>query len=320
MDFWNAFWFPTTGTLNLAGARIFVVAVEMLWFFPSLAFQINLATRNAGFQLPQPLIRLITAVVPRDVLFTPTGLTAVYWVTMAAGVLAIVGLFTRSALFVYAFGYAFFVSHAYSYADVHHREALYLFFVLALAFAPSGDRLSIDAWLRRRRARRSGAPAVSDGQSDLAMWPFRLLHVLLAWTYFSTGITKLLIGGLQWMNGYTLQFAIFKNAISRAAWAPLGLWMAHNHTLCVVVSVATILFETFFFVSLFLPRLAPLFFAGGVVFHLMLYLTSGHPFFEHMILNTTMLVFYNPVWFPSVWDRVTAALKLRPADTPVGAR
>jgi len=147
-----------------------------------------------------------------------------------------------------------------------------------------------------------------------------LLHVLLAWTYFSTGITKLLVGGLQWMNGYTLQLAIFKNAISRAALPTLGLWMAHHRTLCIFVSIATILFETFFFLSLVLPRLAPLFFAGGLVFHLMLYLTSGHPFFEHMLLNTTMLVFYDPVWFPKQWRRLTAALGRRVTPVSVEAR
>lgn len=296
--------------------RIVVVAVEMIWFFPSLSYQINLAVRNTAFQHPQPLIRLVTAIVPREALFTPAGLTAIYWVSMAAGLLGVIGLFTRPALLVYTLCYAFFVSHAYSYADVHHREALYVLFVFALALSPAGDRLSIDALFRRRRARRSGLPNVDTGLSDQAMWPLRLLHVLLSMTYFSTGITKLLVGGFQWMNGYTLQYAIFKNAISRQ---PLGMWLAHQHTLCILLSIGTILFETFFFVSLFLPRLAPLFFAAGLLFHLGLYYSSGHPFFEHMLLNATLLVFYDPVWFPTQWNRLTAALGFGPADVAIGA-
>jgi uncharacterized membrane protein YphA (DoxX/SURF4 family) len=296
--------------------RIVVVAVEMLWFFPNLSSQINFAVRNTAFEYPQPLIRLVTAIVPREVLFTPAGLTTIYWVSMAAGLLAVVGLFTRPALLAYALCYAFFVSHAYSYADVHHREALYLFFVLALALSPAGDRLSLDALVRRRRARKTGRLNSDTGLSDLAMWPLRLVHVLLSMTYFSTGISKLLVGGFQWMNGYTLQYAIFKNAIVRQ---PLGMWLAHQHTLCIVLSIGTILFETFFFVSLFLPRLAPLFFAGGLLFHIGLYYTSGHPFFEHMLLNATLLIFYDPVWFPTQWNRLTAALGFRPADAPIAA-
>ena len=291
----------------------------MRWFFPTPSHQINLATHNSAFESPQALIRLVTAIVPREALFNETGLTTLYRIGMAAGLLAVIGLWTRSALLVYAFCYALLVSHAYSYGDVHHPEALYVFFVVALALSPSGDRLSIDALLRLRRARRTGMPAINTGQSDLAMWPLSLLHVLLSWTYFSTGITKLLIGGLQWMNGYTLQFSIFKNAIRRAAVPELGLWVAHQHTLCILLSIATILFETFFFVSLFLPRLAPFFFAGALLFHLMLYVTSGHPFFEHMLLNTALLLFYNPTWFPAQWGRLTTALSLGTAEGSVGA-
>jgi HTTM domain len=285
----------------------------MRWFFPSLPYQINLAVRNTEFHYPQPLMRLVTAFVPREALFNASGLTIIYWVAMIAGVLALIGLGTRPALFVYALCYGFFVSHAYSYGDVHHREALYFFFVLALAFSPAGDRLSVDALIRRFRARRTASPEVDKSESDLAMWPLRLLHVLLAMTYFSTGATKLLAGGLQWMNGYTLQFAIFKNAISRAAFPPLGLWMAQHFTLCILVSIGTILFETFFFVSLFLPRLAPFFFAGGVLFHVMLYLTSGHPFFEHMLLNATLLICYDPVRFNTQWQRIASVFRFRTA-------
>jgi hypothetical protein len=296
--------------------RIVVVAIEMLWFFPSLDYQISLATHNTHFQDPQPLIRLVSLFVPRDGLFTPGGMTAVYAVSMIAGLLAIIGFCTGPALFVYGLCYAFFVSHSYSYADVHHREALYAFFILALAFSPAGRCLSVDAWLRRRRALRLGKP-VESGRTDMAMWPLRFLHVLLSMTYFSTGITKLLSGGLRWMNGYTLQNDIFSDAINRGI--PLGIWLAHQHTLCILLSIGTILFETFFFVSLFLPRLAPVFFAGGLCFHLGLLVTSGHPFFEHMLLNAIMLVFNDPDWFPTQLRRLTAALGLAPARAAAGA-
>ena len=61
---WNAYWFPTTTTLNLAGARIVAVAAQVFWLFPSLDHQINLATKNSAFIDPQPLIRAIDAIVP----------------------------------------------------------------------------------------------------------------------------------------------------------------------------------------------------------------------------------------------------------------
>ena len=43
----------------------------MFWLFPSLAYQINIVSKNHEFNEPQPLIRLIAAVLPRDLVFNP---------------------------------------------------------------------------------------------------------------------------------------------------------------------------------------------------------------------------------------------------------
>jgi len=304
LERWNAYWFPRTTTLNLAGARIAAVAAQLFWFGPPLEYHINLATKNSHFTDAQPLIRLINLFVPRDVLFTRDGITVVYWVVTVAGVLALVGLWTRPALFLFALGDWFFVSHAYSYADVHHREAVFAFFLMALPFAHSGASLSIDALLRRRR---QGRPAEAE-TSELAMWPLKFAHLLLCMTYFSTGVTKLLAGGLAWMNGYTLQNYILSDAITRDI--PLGVWVAQQHTLCILLSVGTILFELFFFVSLFLPRAAPLFFLGGIFFHTGLYFVAGHPFWQFIMLNAILLLFLDPQRTPR-WLRRPDSLSPR---------
>ena len=88
---WNAYWFPTTSTLNLAATRIVAVAAEVFWLFPSLQGQIRLLTANPGFSYPQPLIRLVDAVFPHDLVFSPHGFTVIYWVSMVAGLAALVG-------------------------------------------------------------------------------------------------------------------------------------------------------------------------------------------------------------------------------------
>jgi hypothetical protein len=315
LDWWNRYWFPPSSTLNLAGARILAVSVGMVVSFPSLTYNIGLAVKNTSFIDPQPMIRLIDALVPRATVFSAAGLTAIYSASMIAGVLALIGLYTRTALFVFALGFTFFVSHAYSYADVHHREALLAFFLFALALAPSGASLSVDAVLRRRRTRRRGTAVAPDGPVDTAMWPLKFIHLLLSITYFSTGITKVIAGGLRWMNGYTLQKYIFVTAINRNI--PIGLWLSHQHTLCILLAIGTLLFELFYFVSLFVPRLAPLFFLGGILFHVSLYVTAGHPFFEHILLNAVLLLFLDRDWFPRQLDHLRGRLVRRPRTEPV---
>jgi hypothetical protein len=300
---WNAWWFPAASTLPIAGARIVAVAAQLFWFGPNLPHHINLATQNSHFSDPQPLIRLLDHLLPRHVLFSAQGMTAVWWVTVIAGWLALVGLRTRTAIFVFALGTWFFVSHGYSYADVHHREAPFALFLMALPFAPSGARLSLDALLRRRRGLGPGLT------SALALWPLKFAHVLLTMTYLSTGISKMISGGLRWMNGYTLQNYILSDAIDRSI--PLGLWVAQHYWLCVLLSIGTVLFELFYFTSLLLPRTAPLWFLGGVFFHIGLYYVAGHPFYQFILLNFILFLFLDPERVPG-WLRRLDAVVLQP--------
>lgn len=292
-EWWNRYWFTPAPTVNLAMARILAVATQLFWVFPSLDEQLSRLQANSRFIHPQLLIRIVAAIFPRDTWFTSGTITAIYWLTVAAGVLALVGLFTRPAMLALALGVWFLVAHRFSYGDVHHSEAMFAFFLMSLALAPSGDDLSVDAWRRRRAGR---APAE---MSPFARWPFALAHLLLAMVYFSTGITKLIFGGLQWMNGYTLQGRTLMDALGRDI--PLGIWFAQQHTLAILLSIGTVIFELGFCLSLFLPRWKTLFFAAALAFHVGLHLVGGHGFFGHMAVVLILLLCYDPPWlrFPA---------------------
>jgi hypothetical protein len=289
-EWWNRYWFAPAPTVNLAMARILAVATQLFWVFPSLDEQLSRLQANSHFIRPQLLIRLVAAIFPRDAWFTPASITAIYWLTVAAGALALVGLFTRPAMLALALGVWFLVAHRFSYGDVHHSEAMFAFFIMSLALAPSGDDLSVDAWRRRR----AGRPPAE--MSPFARWPFALAHLLLAMVYFSTGITKLIFGGLQWVNGYTLQSRTLMDALARDI--PLGIWFAQQHTLAILLSIGTVIFELGFCLSLFLPRWKTLFFAAALAFHVGLHLVGGHGFFGHMAVVLILLLCYDPPWLP----------------------
>ena len=306
IDLWSAYWFPVTTAKSLSLARIIAVAAQLFWFFPNLDWNLNLAAKNPQFTDPQPMIRVIAALVPREVFFTAPVISTIYTITAISGVLALIGFFTRTSLFVFALGIWFFISHQYSYADIHHTEAVFCIFLMALAFAPSGGSYSLDALLRRHRARRAGKPSearpAEPEKVDTAMWPMKLAHVLLAMTYFSTGATKMIDGGLRWMNGYTLQMYTFGDAVARGI--PLGIWIGQHYWLCVFLSVFTIVFELGFFLSLFFPRIAPLVFISGIFFQIGLYLSAGHPFFQHIVLLTLLLLFIDNQWQRTLWQKL----------------
>lgn len=293
---WNAYWFPIASTVPLAVCRILMVLAQLFWVTRSMGDQYTLLARNSAFIDPQLLIRAVTAVVPRDVLFTASGLQALYWITVVAGVLALIGLFTRVSLFIFALANWIFIAHAYSYADIHHPEAVFGILLMLLAFAPSGDSLSIDSLLRRRKAGATGRTSVSH-QSDMAMWPLKTAHALMALTYFSTGLTKLVFGGLRWMNGYTLQAYLLADGVRRDL--PIGVWLAQHRTLCVLLSIGTVVFELTFAISLFRPRIAPLFFLGGLFFQIGLLVSAGHHFYPHMFVLLLLLFLLEPEWWQS---------------------
>jgi len=294
---WNAYWFPATPLLHLAICRIVAVATQLFWFPPDLAEHVNLLEKNPEFIEPQLIVRIISAIVPAGSFFTPSVITTLYWVTFVAGILALVGLLTRVSLFVFAMGTWVFVAHLFSYGDRHHTEALFCIFLLLLALAPSGARLSIDALLRRRR----GEVPDADGLSEMAIWPLKVMHVLFALTYFSAGMSKLMHSGARWLNGYTLRGHTFGDALERGH--PVGIWLSQQQELAVALSVFTIVLEVFFFVSLFIPRFAPLFILAALGFQIGLYVSAGYDFFQHMVLLVLLLLFLRPEW----WQR-----RLRP--------
>jgi uncharacterized membrane protein YphA (DoxX/SURF4 family) len=261
--------------------------------------------KNPDFIEPQLLIRAIAVVFPRSEFFTASTFTALHWVTVVAGVAALAGLLTRVSCFVFALGTWFFVAHRYSYADIHHPEALFAIFLMLLAFSPSGDSLSIDALIRRRRGRSASHAGAGPRTVETAAWPLKLAHVLLAMTYFSTGITKLIFGGPAWMNGYTLQAYLLGDALGRDL--PLGLWLAQHHTLCVLLSIFTVFFELFFFLSLILPWTAYFFLVNGVLFQLGLFAAAGHPFFPHIVLLILLMAFGDPDGRWRIWSKQSVA-------------
>jgi uncharacterized membrane protein YphA (DoxX/SURF4 family) len=306
---WDAYWFPRTTTQNLALSRIVVAAAQLLLFPPVLEKHINYLTKNSEFIDPQLIISGIAAVVPRELLFTPSAFTSLYWVMFVAGLFTLVGFFTRPSAFVFALLNWVFIAHEYSYGDRHHGEALFLILLMCYAFSPSGDSYSVDALLRRWWARRAGAAAESPKVVDTAMWPLKFIHVLLAMTYFSTGMSKLIAGGPAWMNGYTLQLYTFNDALNRGK--PFGLWLAQQHNLAIGLSIFTILFETFFFLSVLFPWTMPLFFIGGIFFHLSLYMAGGHDFFQHILLLFVLLLFLAPTWWRAWLNKYAGLLAAR---------
>src|SRR5690606_31706707 len=127
-------------------------------------------------------------------------------------------------------------SFLYSFGDYHHREAVMVIALGALAVSPSGHRLSVDSWLLRRSGR-----ARTGETSEFAGWPLKLIGWWFVLMYMSAVIGKLFHGGLDWANGYTLQYYLARDGIRHGR--ELGVWLSQFHDLVWLMQIGVLLFQ-----------------------------------------------------------------------------
>lgn len=288
-------WFAPASLRDLAFARIVIVGAQLLFFLPSRAGQVALA--HADPILYRPL-------VPLEVLLLPLGgwgvrpsamfLDGVWIAAVVSGVLGWLGFRTRAALLIFAATNTILQSHVYSYGEFHHPEALMILALWVLAVAPAGAAWSLDDLRHRARtAVRTGVfvrPQPAEYLSPWARWPMRLVQWLFVLVYFSAGLEKVVIGGLDWYNGYTIAYYMLEDGVR--GHLPASMMLAQHPHLLVPVSIAAAVFELGFAIAILVPALALPFVAFGSAFHTGIWLLQRAPFFQFLALYS---VFIEPI-------------------------
>ena len=291
IKYWNQIWFPETSGVRLAVCRITVIASQlilMIFHSSGLQIHINLVRNNDKFTTPRVITELVASILPEGMTFSPSFMTIIYAMTVVSALSALVGLRTRISCLIYAFGNAYLVSHSYSYGEFHHPEALTAIFLFLLPFSDCGRCLSVDAFLADRCGNRTGSGCCRVVTRN-AYWPLLLTQLLIAFSYFDAGLSKLYTGGLQWFNGYTLQRYLITDAIGNDL--PVGIWVAQHHSICVMMSYSAVALEVSFLVAIFFRRLLPIYFILGLLLHAGIYITQGADFFETMVLYCVFVPF-----------------------------
>ena len=212
---------------RLAVLRVLVGGFAVVYLAVRLPVFLSLATRRGVVEGVGPLWWLAAPL--------PVALVIVWmWVTLLVGVLFTVGLATRVTGPCFAVGVLLATTYRSSWGQVLWLENLMVLQLLVVGFARSGD-----AWTIRSRAGPPPAPSVSYG------WPLRLAALVTVTTYVLSGVSKLRIGGLEWMWGDTLRnhiaFSAARLELFGETASPLGrAVVAHGWLLrpCAVLAVA----------------------------------------------------------------------------------
>jgi hypothetical protein len=158
-----------------------------------------------------------------------------------------------------------------------------------LALSPSGRVLSLDSYFATRETPNR---KWLQRKSIFAAWPLLLVQNLFGLVYLDAALCKLFTGGAAWVNGYTLQYYLYKDASRRGS--EFGLWLAQQHMAACVLSWVTILWEgTFFFVLIF-PRLVWIYLPVGIGLHIGMALAGVATFSQFMVLYAAFIpLFWN---------------------------
>jgi hypothetical protein len=152
-----------------------------------------------------------------------------------------------------------------SFGKIDHYHHL-VWFALLLCGSPCADVWSFDAWRQGRLATQPANPGIEYGQ------PIRWAWILIGIIYFFPGFWKVVVAAPDWLNGDAVV------ATLRARWLQAGSEPIPGFDVPVVAAAAgslVLVFELGFVFALLSKRARRVFVAGGILFHLSVYLVAG---------------------------------------------
>ena len=298
----DRYWFAPARLRDLAYLRIAIVLALLLGvLWPgALDEQLRSATLPAEWFLSLPTLKVLLLPLGWGARPGPALLTAAWIVSGTAGLLALAGAHTRASLLTFAITSTMLIANQYAYGTVHHPEAAAVIMMWALLFTPCGAELSVDAMRARVMASRERGEFVAHGHeqdSRDARWPMRLAQWLLVCVYLSAGLSKLVVAGPAWLNGYTMSYYFLLDGVNNHL--PVTLALAHLTWFGTVCAMGALFFELTFVLCVLFPRLSPPYLAAGSALHTGIWLIMRPHFFQFMALY---VAFAEPV--RAEWRRV----------------
>ena len=282
-------WFAPARLRDLAYMRIaivFVMLVVALW--PGgLDEQLRMTRTPSEWFVPLPALKVLLLPLGWGARPGAALVTGVWIACGAAGIAALIGAYTRLSLAVFAASATILISHQYAYGTMRHPEAAAVIMLWVMVLTPCGAELSVDAMRKRvaaSKARGRFVPRGGGEKSRDARWPLRLAQWLLACAYLSAGLTKVVVAGSSWLNGYTMTYYFLLDGTDHRL--PLTVAMAHIHWIGVACAVMALAFELTFWLCVLFPRLSPVYLAVGASLHTGIWLFMRPQFFQFIALYT----------------------------------
>lgn len=277
-----------TEAAALASVRValfgFTLADMLLTNFVDLGRLPTTVMRPTGFMQVFPW-RFYEALV------TPNGMLMLKVLVVVSFAAAAVGYSTGVSTKAAALLFLFFQGLVRSFSHFNHDEMPMVYMLIVLAFTPCGDAFSVDSWLRPMRQR---AGYVVYG------FPILLLRILLAWSYFSSGLIKLRVAGLGYFNPDNLPALAITHSLDNLhdTQYRFAFWLPNARGVTTVLVILVVLWELTFPLAIFSRIARRIILPFGILFHISTIFFMNVSFPYHLAAYAVF------VDWPRLFDRV----------------
>lgn len=209
----------------------------------------------------------------------PEYLRMIIVIVIIAWFCAAIGLFTRLASVITAVGVFFLHGMFFNSNVFNHNWFLPMYAFIALCFARTSDRWSVDYYLNKFRRRQAHQPILSD-----TGFARQLLLVLAVGFYFAAGVSKLDNAGLAWANGQVIQYFAENQGVF-----PLGTLLANNLWLSAVSTVISLGLELGAITALFSRKARLIVVLCWISMHVGIRYSLGPTYIQNIICLTLLI-------------------------------
>lgn len=196
-----------------------------------------------------------------DLLLTQAGMVTLKALMALSLLAATIGCLTGLATKSSALLFLFYEGLLRSFGHFNHDEMPAVYILMVLAFSPCGDDFSFAGWFGLKRP---GQPGFRYG------YPILLMRILVAWSYFSSGLIKLRVSGLSYFAADNLANLAIVHSLDNLHDTNfrLAFWLPQIREYTPMLLVLVVLWELMFPLAIFFRRARLIILAFGIVFHL----------------------------------------------------
>ncbi|MEL7420632.1 MAG: hypothetical protein AAGK10_18980 [Cyanobacteria bacterium J06555_3] len=209
----------------------------------------------------------------------PEHLRIVIMVVIVAWFCAAIGLFSRWASIITAVGVFFLHGIFFNSNAFNHNWFLPMYALIALCFARTSDRWSVDYYLNKFWQRKRERPTLAD-----TGFARQLFLVLAVGFYFAAGVSKLYNAGFAWANGQSIQYFAEGYAVF-----PLGPILANSLWLSGLSAIISLGFEVGATAALFSYKARFIVVLGWVAMHVGIRYSLGPKYIQNVICLTLLV-------------------------------